>query len=375
MKANTTVVLSSNGKYWQAFYYDTTGKRKAKGLGPKKKLSKRQAKVKCDRLAAQLQLNPAHAGCGRSSRLSEYLGRYLEARTDLRPRTLELHKLTAKYLLAHFSPDIRIDRISRAIASDWRSALAKGKLTGTPNPAEATVCHHIRNAKVIFNHAVRDDLLLFNPFDRLKGSAPEPDKNWKYVTRDELRQLFAACPSESWRLLLGLCRLAGLRRGEALSLPWSAVDWEKRRLKVIAEKTGHQRIVPIDPELYNLLLRAFSVASDREQLVIPEYSITQPNLWRDFGVICKRAGLERWADWCQVLRRNCETDWAQKYPQYAVSTWIGHNIQVSARHYLQVPEELYEKVATTNSVETATKTATNCEKEELAQTSPTHKPF
>ncbi len=58
------------------------------------------------------------------------------------------------------------------------------------------------------------------------------------------------------------------------------------------------------------------------------------------------------------MRRNCETDWAQKYPQYAVSTWIGHNIQVSARHYLQVPEELYNKVATTKSAETATKTAT-----------------
>jgi hypothetical protein len=97
----------------------------------------------------------------------------------------------------------------------------------------------------------------------------------------------------------------------------------------------------------------------------------RPNLWRDFGVICKRAGLERWADWCQVLRRNCETDWAQKYPQYAVSTWIGHNIQVSARHYLQVPEELYEKVAATNSVETAT----NREKEELSQESPSRKPF
>src|SRR3712207_7230032 len=47
----------------------------------------------------------------------------------------------------------------------------------------------------------------------------------------------------------------------------------------------------------------------------------------------------------QVMRRNCETDWAQRYPQYAVSTWIGHDITVSAQHYLQVPEELYRKVS------------------------------
>ena len=55
------------------------------------------------------------------------------------------------------------------------------------------------------------------------------------------------------------------------------------------------------------------------------------------------------------MRRNYETNWAQVYPQYAVSAWIGHGIEVSARHYLQVPEKLYNKVAATNTVETATK--------------------
>ena len=134
------------------------------------------------------------------------------------------------------------------------------------------------------------------------------------MSRDELRKLLEACPSMSWRLLLALCRLAALRRGEAINLPWSAIDWDKRRLEVISQKTHRRRLVPIDPELCNLLLKAFSAASEGEPLVIPVGSIGTSNLWRDFGKICKRAGLERWDDWCQVLRRNCETDWAQKYP-------------------------------------------------------------
>jgi hypothetical protein len=70
------------------------------------------------------------------------------------------------------------------------------------------------------------------------------------------------------------------------------------------------------------------------------------------------------------MRRNCETDWAQKYPQYAVSTWLGHGINVSARHYLQIPQELYDKVAGTNLAPTGTKTATNHEKREITQTTP-----
>jgi len=216
-------------------------------------------------------------------------------------------------------------------------------------------------AKVMFNRAMRDDLILFNPFDRLKGNPSQQDTNWRYVTRDELHHLLEACPSLSWKLLLALCRLAGLRQGEALGLSWSAIDWENRRLDIIAAKTGRRRIIPIDPELYNFLLHVFTTIPEGAQRVIQEDSITVKNLWRDFGVICKRAGLERWDDWCQVLRRNCETDWAQQFPQYVVSCWMGHDITVSARHYLQVPKELYDMASSAKGIKTATKTATNSE--------------
>ncbi len=90
----------------------------------------------------------------------------------------------------------------------------------------------------------------------------------------------------------------------------------------------------------------FAAASERESLVISSGSIGQSNLWRDFGVICRRARLERWPKWCHVLRKNCETDWAQKFPQYVVSAWSGHGMEVSARYYLQVPEQPYHAVAT-----------------------------
>jgi len=63
-------------------------------------------------------------------------------------------------------------------------------------------------------------------------------------------------------------------------------------------------------------------------------------------VICRRARLERWPKWCHVLRKNCETDWAQKFSQYVVIAWSGHGMEVSARYYLQVPEQLYHAVAT-----------------------------
>ena len=56
-----------------------------------------------------------------------------------------------------------------------------------------------------------------------------------------------------------------------------------------------------------------------------------------------------------VMRRNCETDWAQQYPQYVLSALLGHGIEVSSKYYLKVPEELFDKVATTNTSSIATK--------------------
>ena len=323
-----SVRLSSNGRYWQALFYDSMGRRKAKSLGPKKSVSKRKAKTLCDRLAAELLLSPAKADAEKPMSLDDYTQRYMRSRTDLQHATLELYRLTIEYLLGFFGGETRIDRITRAMAADWRTGMATGELTlhrKHRRLAEASVCIHVRNARTMFNYAVREDLIPFNPFDRLKGTAAEPDKEWKYVTKDELGRLLDACPSRGWRALIALCRLAGLRRGEALELPWSAVDWRERRLTVIAQKTGRRRHVPIESKLYALLLECFEQAAEGEVRICP---ISRFGLWRNFQVIRKRAGLPRWKDAFQVLRRNCETDWAQTYPQYAVSVWIGHDITV-----------------------------------------------
>jgi integrase len=348
---DSTVTLSSNGDYWQAFYYDALGRRRAKSLGPKDKLSRRQAKVMCDRLAAELQLSPAKAGAGPAPRLGDYIDQYLASRTDLKPASKYLLELTGRYLKQYFGEETRIDRITRAAASGWRAALARGELKAArknhqyEDMTETSICRRAGDAKVIFNQAVRDDLLPFNPFDRLKSKPPEPDKDWYYVSMADFDKLTAACPTEAWRLLIALCRLAGLRRGEGLALTWAGVDLGDRRLRVIASKTGRRRLVPIEPKLYAMLRDAHKHVKDPSQRVA---DVNAHCVWRNFTVIRKKAGLSAWDDAFQVMRRNCETDWAQRYPQYAVSTWIGHDITVSAQHYLQVPEELYRKASAGN---------------------------
>jgi len=152
----------------------------------------------CDRLAAELCLNPARVDSRHSPTLEKFLERYIDNRTDLKPATKDLYEQTKEYLLRFFDGGVRIGRITRAMAADWRAAMASGKLVlnrkGKKNK-EASVCIHVRNAKTAFNYAVREDLIMFNPFDRLKGASREPDKNWKYLSIEELDKLLDACPN------------------------------------------------------------------------------------------------------------------------------------------------------------------------------------
>ena len=105
------------------------------------------------------------------------------------------------------------------------------------------------------------------------------------------------------------------------------------------------RSVTIEPRPHKLLLGAFEHAEPGESAIVPETQMSRHNLHVRIPVMIRQADMTPWSSPYQVLRRNCETDWAQRFPQRAVSTWIGHDITVSARHYLQVSEELYDKVS------------------------------
>lgn len=128
--------------------------------------------------------------------LERFFERYINNRTDVKPATKALYEQTKDYLIMFFHGSIRINRITRSTAADWRAAMASGKLIlnqkGKKNK-EASVYIHVRNTKTAFNHAVREDIIMFNPFDRLKGNTREPDKSWKYLSVEELDKLLDAC--------------------------------------------------------------------------------------------------------------------------------------------------------------------------------------
>jgi Phage integrase family len=140
-----------------------------------------------------------------------------------------------------------------------------------------------------------------------------------------------------------LARYAGLRvPSESHGLTWDDVNWEKRRLRVYAPKTDSTRTVPIVPELMKLLDAAWFALPERTDRTEHVVTLPKHNRHRALRGIVKKADIQAWDDLFQTLRRSAETWLAERWPQHAVSTWMGHSMRVSDKHYLSVPESLYD---------------------------------
>lgn len=336
------VTLTTNGDYWQARWTDALGRRKAKGLGRrvgKGAVSKGDADDRRRALEHEIQAGTVMAGVAPT--LACWIKTFISDRPELATSTLKLYRRTGDVLLAFFG-DCKLDKITPALASNWRGALLRGDLDCSPSIA--TAARMTREAKQLFGAS----RLPINPFVALSGSPPKPDRTWATVSEADLDRLWGACPSQGWRLLFGLCRLAGLRRGEALRLEWADVDMDSRRLTVLNpgpyETTKHRtRTVPIQPSLYDLLFEAWMADIVSESVVtgLPKES----SIWKAARTIIRRAGLTVYSKPCHTLRKNLQTQWEGEFPIHVVAEWLGNSPRVALEHYSKAEAKDFEKVS------------------------------
>lgn len=373
------VRLKSNGKYWQAFWIDADGNPRAKSIGPKAAYSDRQARAKCRQIAVDLKSGARRDGS--APRLSVWFEQYKRQRTDVDPKTMALIDHTGRYLLAHFDNDPPLDRITRADAADWRAALARGELREKANHypkkevpkttgyfayrkrvvkklkelrplSAATVAKHVRTAKRMFEEATEENGVGHidkNPFRKLSGRAPKAVKNWATITRADLDKIMDACPGQGWRCLFALCRLAGLRRQEALDLRWVDVLWAENKIMVGAELEREttkraKRVCPIEPArcptgLTKLLRDAFATAPPGA--VRPCDGVATHNIDKAAKRVIAAAGIVPYAKPFHALRKNRTGEIAAVYPQHVLEEWMGHDAEVAKEFYLRVEEDLY----------------------------------
>jgi len=141
---------------------------------------------------------------------------------------------------------------------------------------------------------------------------------------------------------------AGLRvPSKTHILTWADVDWKRGRLSVYSPKTERydqhwRRTVPIAPKLMWLLQDAYDATEDGVERAL---GLSRNNLHGTLRAILKRAEIEAWDELFQTLRQSCEMELSLSFPQHAVSAWLDHSEKVSKKHYLMIPDEVWDRAS------------------------------
>ncbi|MCS6977169.1 MAG: site-specific integrase, partial [Gemmatales bacterium] len=299
-------------------------------------------------ISAELRTKLAKLGltdeAAQAPTVSDLAQRYL-SRADVKPSTKQIRGYWADRLTAHFG-NRPVTDVGLRDAEAMRDALLAEGL------APPTVGRILRFARQLFAIAVRDGILLRNPFEALKYAFREgPGLSRDYASAEDVGKLLEVCPP-AWKVLIGLARFAALRcPSEALLLRWADVNLPERRMTVTSPKTASAgkpwRTVPIFDPLAGILAEAFELAEEGAEYVVnlPEYRAKAAN-WASCNVrtqvykLMRQAGVF-WHRPFRVLRSSCVTDWAKQHPVHLVAHWAGHTVAVAGRHYLTVtPEDL-----------------------------------
>ncbi|MBP7936890.1 MAG: site-specific integrase [Phycisphaerae bacterium] len=169
--------------------------------------------------------------------------------------------------------------------------------------------------------------------------------------------MLAACPDHHWRTIVGLRRYGGLRcPSEVLSLRWDDVDWDRGRIRVTSPKTEHlpdraTRVIPMFPELRDILLDSFELASEGDVYVVDQRfrraaagaaGWANSNPRTTFAKIVRRAGLTIWPRPFHNMRASLETEWVERFPAQVLTDWMGNTPKITMRHYLMTMDAHFE---------------------------------
>jgi len=300
-------------------------------------------------LSATVRATLAAAGLlsakGAAVTLGEWCQRFVSQQTHWKPATRVKAETAIERLKATLGADRPRDRINPTDVSEWAAGLAKLPGRDGKPMAEATRRIYCRVVKALFAEAVRQQIIDESPAGHLKVGRVRVAKNWHYLSLEDFEQKLLPKCIGSWRTMFALCRLAGLRRGEALRLTWRDVDFDAKRLTILPEgevETTKQRrrTVPVVPRLYELLMEAFEAAPAGQERVL---DLDVANLDQAARRRIRWAGFPVWSKPFHALRKNCQTDWSHVFPADAVADWLGNSVAVAFESYLQTPAELYDK--------------------------------
>jgi integrase len=230
--------------------------------------------------------------------VAEYAQQWLEGRTDLADRTLELYSwLLKRYIEPAFGPSA-LNEVTPVAVRSWNSGHAK------QHPTTAAKAYRLLSS--IFRTAVDDELIARNPC-QVRGAAVERAPERPIATMLEVGHLADAMP-ERLRIAVLLAAWCQLRRGEVRGLRRCDIDLVQGVLGVNETRTSMmsgqtvikapktragRRIVAIPPNVSIVLADHIDrfVADEPDALIIETTNRSLAIAWRRARSVVNRPDL------------------------------------------------------------------------------------
>ena len=261
-----------------------------------------------------------------------------------------VRKRIAAYLKQIRKPDILLKDVNR----DTIRGLFKYMREDYRNPgqikadggklADFTLVLFEETVKAIFNKAVRDGLIPFNPIQDLAKEERfhVPDKHREYLTTDELKRFLAVetqtQAEQTVQKAFGFSCMTGLRLGDMQRLRWSDIKTigEVQAVSIIQHKTKRLVTVPLNELALSLLPPRPDNGEDN--IIFP--LVKKPdNVAKYVRRIKEKAGIEK--DFTYHSSRHSAATLAitAGAELYSVSKILGHGSIVSTQVYASVNME------------------------------------
>ena len=213
--------------------------------------------------------------------LREYSQRWIDRQPLLEPSSRKNYLWELEFALKHFGSR-RIKDVKSPELKDFVATLPRKTMfqAGKPDPSKPprymsprTQTKIVTRLNSLFNEAVTDQIIYLNPMNAVKrrrGQAVEAvGQVYDFAQKDRCQEIGWALHDmdmlRQWIAVL-LCLSLGLRRGEALGLTWSDVDFQARTLKIRRGLTGmHDSKPTFGPP---------KTKSSRRELGIPQSLLT-----------------------------------------------------------------------------------------------------
>lgn len=209
---------------WSYDFYDIFGKRHQKsGFKTKPDAEKAQSE---DMQKANKGGNTAQ---DKNIKFKDVVEKFitLYAEVNLKPSTVRSYRDHYKLHISQFFQDIKLVDINTIIISHFIKQKQKEGLS------PKTINNILTTMGTIFNWAIENDYIMFNPVLRVKKLKIVKDE-MNFLSEDEINLIldYAKIYYSDFYPLLLTAIYSGMRRGEILALTWDCVNFVKSTLKV-----------------------------------------------------------------------------------------------------------------------------------------------